>query len=446
MLYLLMLLRLLKNKCFLWLPGYLTDHFHKKRILLEDKDIHVIFFIVDHFEPSRKEGLLGVEKVRKWCEKYKEIATLYRDSDGRLPQHTWFYRYDYPNYKCISILSEYVYKEFGEIEFHLHHGYDTPDSFTNKIYEGVAWFNQVGAMISVEAVPKMRFGYIAGNWALDNGRRDPAFSGVNNELMILNKAGCYADFTFPAIGTKAQPRKVNSIYYAKDTPLPKSYNKGIDVRVGGKASGDLMIFQGPLYVDWKRKYTETAGFESFFPYTRARIDYWLQAGIHVIGRPEWIFIKLHTHGIQSMDVALGHQLNTMLADLEKQFSEPPYHLHYVTAREAYNIVKAAEAGKIGNPNDFRDFAIPQPANRKIFCNQPYKLKKYSKQHIILEIESLSNNTIINFKDLPLEAIRGGKIRRVELAYSADSIKRLLIDGNGKCEVQTSGKLDQKWLS
>ena len=35
-----------------------------------------------------------------------------------------------------------------------------------------------------------------------------------------------------------------------------------------------------------------------------------------------------------------------------------YKLHYVTAREAYNIVKAAEAGKAGNPGEYRDFVIP----------------------------------------------------------------------------------------
>ena len=35
-------------------------------------------------------------------------------------------------------------------------------------------------------------------------------------------------------------------------------------------------------------------------------------------------------------------------------------LHYVSAREAYNIVKAAEAGMQGNPGDYRDFHLPPP--------------------------------------------------------------------------------------
>lgn len=37
---------------------------------------------------------------------------------------------------------------------------------------------------------------------------------------------------------------------------------------------------------------------------------------------------------------------------------------FVVAREAYNIIKAAEAGHDGNPGDFRDFDIPPPANTR----------------------------------------------------------------------------------
>ena len=37
-----------------------------------------------------------------------------------------------------------------------------------------------------------------------------------------------------------------------------------------------------------------------------------------------------------------------------------YLLHYVSAREMYNIVKAAEQGEQGNPNDYRDFHVAAP--------------------------------------------------------------------------------------
>jgi hypothetical protein len=39
-------------------------------------------------------------------------------------------------------------------------------------------------------------------------------------------------------------------------------------------------------------------------------------------------------------------------------------LHYVTARELYNIVKAAESGAGGNPGAYRDFVIKPPPCRR----------------------------------------------------------------------------------
>ena len=44
-----------------------------------------------------------------------------------------------------------------------------------------------------------------------------------------------------------------------------------------------------------------------------------------------------------------------------------FRLHYVTAREMYNIIKAAEAGKSGDPSAYRDFQIrriTEPVRRR----------------------------------------------------------------------------------
>jgi hypothetical protein len=38
-------------------------------------------------------------------------------------------------------------------------------------------------------------------------------------------------------------------------------------------------------------------------------------------------------------------------------------LHYVTAREMYNIVRAAEDGYKGNPREYRDYEILPPARK-----------------------------------------------------------------------------------
>lgn len=65
-----------------------------------------------------------------------------------------------------------------------------------------------------------------------------------------------------------------------------------------------------------------------------------------------------------MDTLLGEAAERMHAHLERAYNDGTHHvLHYVTAREMYNIIKAAEAGKSGNPGDWRDYELPPPPHR-----------------------------------------------------------------------------------
>ena len=90
--------------------------------------------------------------------------------------------------------------------------------------------------------------------ALDNSRLDPAFCGVNDELTVLRNTGCYADFSLPTVPCISQSRKVNAIYYATDDPgQPKSFDTGVEVEVGGRQTGDLLIVPGPLSFNWQNR-------------------------------------------------------------------------------------------------------------------------------------------------------------------------------------------------
>jgi hypothetical protein len=96
------------------------------------------------------------------------------------------------------------------------------------------------------------------------------------------------------------------------------------------------------------------------------VDQWVRTGIHVEGRPEWIFIKIHTHGTQEgdMDTLLGQPVDAMHDYLESTYNDGrDYVLHYVSAREMYNIAKAAEAGMTGDPGRYRDFELPKPGHQ-----------------------------------------------------------------------------------
>jgi hypothetical protein len=417
-----------------WLPGYLFGHRPLDlRRIGRDRPIDVIVLVADHYEPARSFGdAAAVESVRSWCAVYEELAERHRDADGRSPQHTWFYRYDYPNPGCVQALSESTFRGFGEVEFHLHHGYDTHANFAATLRDGLGWFNRFGAMRTAEPRPRQRFGYVAGNWSLDNGDGNASYSGCNTELLALRDAGCYADFTFPAFGSPAQPRKSNAIYYATDDPGPKSYDTGTDVVLGREPSGDLMIFQGPLTIDWRAGRFEDGALETFAPPHPRRLDRWLSAHVHVKGRPEWLFVKLHTHAMQSRDTFLSPATDALFEAMETVWNRPPFRLHYVTGREAYNLVKAAEAGHAGDPDDYRDFLIPPPANRRVYSSLPWRLLSYGPDRVHLEV--LEEGPVrLEFAEGPLHSV-AGRVRELEAHVRDNKIVSLRIEGEGAIDV------------
>jgi hypothetical protein len=396
--------------------------------------VEIIVTVVDHFEPTGRYGPeAAVESVASWCAANEAIAGRHRDADGRAPQHTWFHRTEYANTDCVLALSDSVFRGFGEVEFHLHHGHDTHESFCAKLRDGLDLLNAAGAAITAERRPRRRFAYIAGDWSLDNGSFNDERSGCNTELTALRDAGCYADFTFPALGNRAQPRKANTLYYATDDPGPKSYDRGgAEVAVGRPASGDLLIFQGPLIVDWEHGRFEDSAVESFAPPCPSRLGAWLDANIHVAGRPEWIFVKLHTHGMQSRETFLGPGLDALFGAMVEHWNRPPFRLHFANAREAYNILKAAEAGHMDDPNDYRDFEVPPPANRLVRCDAPWRLLALAADRVALEVLRPGWATI-EFARGPLRTVRGA-VQRLEARFRDGMINAFDVAAEGEIEV------------
>lgn len=417
-----------------WLPSYLRYHRpFDRRAFPDDKPLDIMVLWTDHFEPARRFGdAAAIETVRSWCAEYENMVRGHRDADGRPPQHTWFYRAEYPNSGCMQTLSDSVFRGYGEVEFHLHHGHDTHETMLATLRHGLDWFNRFGAMRTAEARPRQRYGYIAGNSALDNGAGDDSLSGCPTELRALRDTGCYADFTFPSLGSPAQPRMTNCIYYASENGQPKSYDCGTPVEVGKPAQGDLMIFQGPAAIDWRNGCFEDASVENTSPPHPRRLASWLSGNVHVPGRPEWIFIKIQTHAMQNRASFLSPENEALLRAMETWWNRPPFRLHYVTAREAYNIVKAAESGKSGNPNDYRDFEIAPPANRLFRCDVPWRLRSYTPERVWIELLE-EGPARLEFAEGSLASV-SGRMREVEAIYREGQLIDLNIDGDGSYEV------------
>ena len=123
-----------------WLPCYLWQipKFQREQLVFP---FHIILCIVDHFEPFT--GKVSFEQAKKrvsaWVEWYPKMADRQVDSDGQMPQHTWFY----PPHHNHSFLENLLYlcnKGYGEIEMHLHHNHmapfpDTAETLQQKIFK-----------------------------------------------------------------------------------------------------------------------------------------------------------------------------------------------------------------------------------------------------------------------------------------------------------------------
>ncbi|MCX5919261.1 MAG: hypothetical protein NTX30_21620 [Deltaproteobacteria bacterium] len=347
---------IIKWQAYIWFPSYISSQLnHREEV--SDKQKHVIFIMVDHYEPGKGEQ--GVRINESWLEKFRLTADKHFDSFGNRFRYTWFYPYEHRNEEVLRSLSEMAFKGYGEVELHWHHPPATSTEFPKMLDEALQWFRKYGAFVPCEANPAVHFAFIHGNWALDNSQPR---CGVNNELQILLDHGCYADFTFSTIGTPSQPRKINSIYYVFDTPDPKSYDTGIDAEVGKRFDGQLMIFEGPIAFEFKSMGLEFGAVESYAIPTPKRINCWIDANIHVKGRPEWVFIKVYSHGVQSSNAILDRHFDLMLQSLEEICKRRLISLHYMSTREGYNVVKAAEEGKEGNPENYRDYRVSKPCN------------------------------------------------------------------------------------
>jgi len=186
----------------------------------------------------------------------------------------------------------------ADVEIHIHHDGEGRQNFIDRMNGFCKSLRSEHGLLR-ELNGKPAFGFIHGNWALDNSRPDGRWCGLNNEIQILHDLGCYADFTMPSGNSPTQSRLVNTIYWCTDDPeRPKSYDKGMPVKVGGGIDGDLLMIPGPLGLRWRDRLLprletgELSGYDVATPY---RVKRWVELAPR-IGADT--FIKLYAHGAQ----------------------------------------------------------------------------------------------------------------------------------------------------
>lgn len=343
-----------------WLLPYL-----RRRAERSGAKPHVFLAVCDHFEPLHDTDNAGAHRrIQIWSEEFPKLVSQFADSDGQPPKHTFFYPVEQYDPDLIGPLSELCHSTGSEVEVHLHHERDTPEGLVASLEKGKEDLARHG-LLSRDSQGRLRFGFIHGNWALNHSHPEGAGCGVSREIPILRKAGCYADFTMPSAPSPTQSKVVNTIGYLPDLEGRLALDKVESAKVGETTANRdrpdrLLMIQGPLALNWgKRKWNvfpkiENGDLTGANPPTVERVRLGTDQVISVAGKPDWVFVKLHTHGgiERNFEMLLGEPMR----EFHKQISvSQEFFLHYVTAREMANLVHAAEDGKTTDPGSHRDY-------------------------------------------------------------------------------------------
>jgi hypothetical protein len=355
-----------------WLARYPFWRLNQiSRSLVEESQVsHVIFMVANHFEPGM--GSDGLSRLEKWCSLARETGDSIRDHDSTPFRHTNFFPAEQYEKPLLDMLSELQADGYGEVEIHLHHGVDSPDTAQNtrraliEFRDILAQEHKCLSREENDVTP--RYAFVHGNWALANSAGG-RFCGVDSEMRILQDTGCYADLTLPSVPYQSQVPRINAIYECGQ-PLDQAvpHRSGSSVVVGSTPALPI-IFTGPLVFNWKRRLfglpvprVDDGVLAQNYPLDLDRFNRWCSAHISVRGRPEWVFVKLYSHGFFTwdQDIMIGEQLKRFMGEvLELSERTGKFKIHFASAREAYNIVMAAVEGAEGNPHAYRDYRLTQ---------------------------------------------------------------------------------------
>jgi hypothetical protein len=328
--------------------------------------------IADHFEPFRAPADETVARNRTagWCREWPAIARRHRDSAGNGPRYTFFYPEEEYRPHLLDSLARMTEAGIADVEVHLHHDGEGEQNFVERISRFTETLSVCHGLLR-KHLGKIEFGFIHGNWALDNSLPSGRWCGLNNEITLLRTLGCYADFTLPSAPSPAQTRMINTIYWASDDPSrPKSHDTGVPVRVEEASFGDLLMIPGPLALNWESRKIgilprlETGELAASNPMTRQRVRLHLNFSPRI---GDDLFIKLFAHGAREDNAAqlLGRDLDLTFQLLRDECAQQGSELHYVTAWQMRNAVDAARSQqKLVSPTDLHPIRLADTAMQR----------------------------------------------------------------------------------
>jgi hypothetical protein len=357
--------------------------------------VHLILALADHFEPAidPEDGQKRVPRAEQerrlewWAREYPKVVDGWRDHDGRPLVHTYFYPAEQYDEGLLEMLADHCHAGWGEVEVHLHHGTSRPDTAENtrrvltEFRDRLVFRHRCLAVQEGSTNPG--YAFVHGNFALANSAAG-RFCGVDSEMQILAETGCYADLTMPSgFWHPAQIEKINSVYECA-LPLDQAgpHRQGHDLEAGRAPRTFPLMIQGPLVTDLRRTLSsarpvlENGAVTGSNPPAMRRLSLWKQAQVRVLGRPDWLFIKLHCHGMDptQKDAVIGDSFRNFVAALAGGAAERDETLHFVTAREMANILLAACDGRDGDPGNYRDYRFKRVADVPLPVEKPSSVR------------------------------------------------------------------------
>lgn len=337
----------------LWLPGYAATRVRELAGRQRSPIKRVWLAIADHFEPwwHDPDDRTALERVQRWVTGWPRVASRHLDDAGQRPCYTFFYPEEQYHPAAIDGLARLARAGIADVEVHLHHHADTEGAFVDRVGRFLDRLHTRHALLRRDH-SGVRFGFIHGNWALDNALPGGHACGLDNEITLLRRLGCYADFTMPAAPSPAQTRIVNRIYWATDDPdRPKSHDRGTPVRVHGGVDGDLLLIPGPLTLNlrqwrWPRvPKLEVGELAGHCEVTRHRVTLWKRAAPRI---GEDLFIKLFAHGapeknagpLLADDGVLDRTLRYVIQDAHRSGTE----VFFVSAWHMWVAIDAIRRG------------------------------------------------------------------------------------------------------
>ena len=328
----------------IWLAPYLKDRLG--RVLRPTRPKRAWVVLTDHYEPlgMGASAELALARVARWCERWPRIAEdAPRDAAGQRPQYTFFYPQEEYRRDLLEGIAGLARQGIADVEVHLHHDSEQREAFVQKVSEFCRRLSSEHGLLR-QHDGRTVFGFIHGNWALDNSLPDGKWCGLKGEIALLRDLGCYADFTMPSLPSPTQGRVVNQIYWCTSNAngTPRSFDHGIQATVGGGRRGDLLMITGPLGLRFGERLIprlETGEIAGYDLPTPARVRGWFNLA-PTIG--DDLFIKLYTHGAreENLEPLLGDALGKMFHWLKEEADRRGMEIRWATAWQMYQAAEA----------------------------------------------------------------------------------------------------------